>query len=347
MPTYDTDGPVTLETLFGLPHTWDEAGVIVTPVPFDATASYRAGSARGPEAMRRASAQLDLLDPVFGEVHEVGIHMTGTTEWMPDVAKRARELAIPIIEEGGPTIETHGAHDELERLCAEVEGVAFHATKDVLDAGKKPVLLGGEHGVALGAIVACVEHARDVLGAKEVGVLQLDAHRDLRDAYLGMTRSHASVMRNALERLPEITRLVQVGIRDAGVEETAYAHALGDRVVTTLAHDLHARLDDGERYADLCARIVEPLPEHVYVTFDIDVLEPSLCPHTGTPVPGGLSFQRAVRLLKALADSGRTVIGADLVEVAPGRDGDEWDANVGMRVLYALIGCITRSPGEE
>ena len=340
MPDYDTDAPVTSDTLFGLPHTWDEARVVVTPVPFDATASYRAGSAKGPDAMVRASAQLDLLDPVFGEVHAVGIYVQGTTDWLPEVAKRARELALPIIEAGGPAKETLAAHDELERLCAAVEGVVFHATKNVLDHGKKPVMIGGEHGVSLGAIVACVEHARDHLGANQVGVLQLDAHRDLRDAYLGMTRSHASVMRNALERLPEIMRLVQVGVRDAGVEETAYAESLAPRIMTAPAHLLHQRLDDGERFGDLCNEIVETLPEHVYVTFDIDVLEPHLCPNTGTPVPGGLTFERAVRLLKVLADSGRTIIGADLVEVAPGSVVDDIDAIVGMRVLYALIGCV-------
>ncbi|MEM1422465.1 MAG: arginase family protein [Planctomycetota bacterium] len=343
MPDYDTDAPVTSDTLFGLPHTWEEAGVIVTPVAFDATASYRAGSANGPEAMRRASAQLDLLDPVFGAVHTIGVHTQGVPDWFPAVAKRARELAIPIIGAGGPTRETIAAHDELERLCAEVEGVVFHATKNVLDHDKKPVMIGGEHGVSLGAIVACVEHARDRLGAKEVGVLQLDAHRDLRDAYLGMTRSHASVMRNALERLPEIARLTQVGVRDAGVEETRYAESLGPRVATFHAHDMHRRLDDNEPYATLCDEIVATLPEHVYVTFDIDALEPHLCPNTGTPVPGGLSFPRAVRLLKVLADSGRTIVGADLVEVAPGRKGDDIDAIVGMRTLYALIGCVSHA----
>ena len=343
MPDYDTDAPVTSDTLFGLPHTWDDAGVIVTPIAFDATASYRAGSAKGPDAMLEASKQLDLLDPVFGEVHAVGITTQGVPDWFSDVAKRARELAIPIIESGGPTNETIAAHDELERLCAEVEGVVFHATKNVLDHGKKPVMIGGEHGVSLGAIVACVEHARDHMGAKEVGVLQLDAHRDLRDAYLGMTRSHASVMRNALERLPEIARLAQVGVRDAGVEETLYAESMAPRVVTAPAHLLHQRLDDGEPYSKLCDEIVSTLPEHVYVTFDIDVLEPHLCPNTGTPVPGGLSFERTVRLLKVLADSGRTIIGADLVEVAPGRKGEDIDAIVGMRVLYALVGCVSHA----
>lgn len=341
MQKIDTDGPATLDTLFGLPFNREEASVVVTPVPFDGTASYRSGSAQGPEAMVRASSQLDLLDPVFGEVYKAGIYMEGTVDWMADVARRARELALPIIEAGGPDDTTRDAHEELERLCGEVEGVVYHAVDRTLNQGKHPVVLGGEHGVSLGAIGACMEHHRDRHGVREIGVLQLDAHRDLRPAYLGMSRSHASVMRNALERYPEITRLAQVGVRDAGVEETAYAESLAPRVMTMPAHTMHQRLDDGEPYSKICEEIVGVLPEHVYVTFDIDALDPSYCPHTGTPVPGGLSFHRAVRLLKALADSGRTVIGADLVEVAPGPDGDEWDANVGMRALYALIGCVT------
>lgn len=335
---FDPDAPSTNDALFGLPHTREEASVVVTPVPFDATASYRPGSAKGPDAIREASAQIDLLDPYFGEVYRAGIFMEGTTDWMPDVAKRARELALPIIEAGGPTRETLSAHEELERLCAEVEGVVYHAVTRTLEEGKTPVVLGGDHAVALGSMIATVEWAQRTHDINQVGVLQLDAHRDLRDAYLGMTRSHASVMFNALVRLPAITRLVQVGIRDTGVNETAYAESLGERVSTFRAADIHRRLDEGEKFSALAHEIVDQLPHHVYVTFDIDALDPPNCPNTGTPVPGGLSYDRAMRLLKALADSGKHVLGADLVEVAPGRD--EWDANVGMRALYSLIGCV-------
>ena len=341
MADFDTDAPITTGTLFGLPHTREQVRVVVTPAPFDATASYRPGSAQGPDAIRRASAQIDLLDPVFGPVYEAGIHMEGTVEWMGDVARRARELALPILEAGGPTKNTLDAHEELERLCAEVEGVVRDAVARTLSEGKTPVVVGGEHSVSLGAIDACVEHATTTLGARDVGVLQLDAHRDLRDAFLGMSRSHASVMRNALDRLPEITRLVQVGIRDVGVEEERYARSLGERIVSARAHEWHARLDEGTPFSTLCAEAIDRLPEHVYVTFDIDALDPPYCPNTGTPVPGGLSYDRAVRLLHALARSGRTIIGADLVEVAPGED--EWDANVGMRALYALIGAAVGS----
>ena len=99
----------------------------------------------------------------------------------------------------------------------------------------------------------------------------------------------------------------------------------------------------GGHWDDCCRRIVGELPRTVHVSFDIDGLSPELCPNTGTPVPGGLSFAEARHLLRVLAESGRRVVGFDLVEVAPGPRGDDWDANVGARLLYKLIGCALRS----
>jgi agmatinase len=170
-------------------------------------------------------------------------------------------------------------------------------------------------------------------------VLHLDAHADLRVAYEGFTYSHASVMYNAAERLPEIARIVQVGIRDLSQEEHEYAQRSKGRIVQH--HDqvlARARLE-GESWSTQVRRIAEALPRDVYVSFDIDALDPSLCPHTGTPVPGGLSFQQAAYLLAALGWHDRRIVGFDLVEVAPDPSGaDEWDGNVGARLLYKLAG---------
>jgi agmatinase len=203
----------------------------------------------------------------------------------------------------------------------------------ILEAGRLPVILGGDHSTALAGIRACAEHRG------QLGVLQIDAHMDFREAYQGFTNSHASIMFNALQSLPAMSHVVQVGIRDCSSTERRVGE-MHPRVRTYFDDDIADRLAEGERWRDLCREIVGYLPERVYITFDIDGLDPALCPTTGTPVPGGLSFQQASVLLHTLAESGKHVVGCDLVEVGPGRgDGDEFDANVGARVLYRLLGC--------
>ena len=195
--------------------------------------------------------------------------------------------------------------------------------------------------MAFGAIAA---HARRHPG---LGILHIDAHADLRQAYEGFERSHASVMANVLDRLDGVARLVQVGIRDISAPE--YERSQKDpRVVTHLDPVLSDRVFAGASWASLCDEIVAALPQEVYVSFDIDGLDPTLCPNTGTPVPGGLSFAEACALLREVVSSGREIVGFDLCEVAPDPRGEsEWDGNVGMRVLYKLAGfaLASRQPG--
>jgi agmatinase len=171
-----------------------------------------------------------------------------------------------------------------------------------------------------------------------LGLLHLDAHADLRPAYEGFTWSHASIFYNVLDRIPGVAKLVQVGIRDLSEEEAEIAATSGGRAVIHHDDDLVARKFDGEPWGRIVDGIVGELPANVYLSFDIDGLDPALCPNTGTPVPGGLSFQEAVYLVAAVHKSGRRIVGLDLCEVAPGPEGDEWDANVGARLLYKMIG---------
>jgi agmatinase len=163
---------------------------------------------------------------------------------------------------------------------------------------------------------------------------------DLRDSYEGLEWSHASVMHNVLTKIARVSRIVQVGVRDFGEGEMDVGIEEGDRVVTFFDDQWAEEMAEGAAFSDLCRRVIEKLPERVYVSFDIDGLDPALCPGTGTPVPGGLSFHHASILLHAVRESGRRVIGFDLVEVAPGNG--EWDANVGARVLYKLCGTVRR-----
>ena len=327
---FDPDSPSTDGSLFGLGHTRDEASVVVVPVPFDATCSYAAGSARAPDAIREASAQVDLHDRRFGPIWRRGLHMLSTDPDIAALSEQTRALAVPLIERGGAVPGDEATVAEIDAACARVESFVHDHAAAILAEGRTPAILGGEHSVSLGAIRACAE-------TTPVGVLQIDAHMDLRDAYDGFQYSHASVMFNAM-RLAGVERLVQVGIRDFCEGELAEAERLNAespaRVAVFYDADLADRLFDGQFWDEICSEIVESLPPRVYVTLDIDGLDPSLCAGTGTPVPGGLTFRHLSRLIQELANSDRTVVGFDLVEVAPG-DGD-WDANVGARVLYRL-----------
>jgi agmatinase len=197
-------------------------------------------------------------------------------------------------------------------------------------------LLGGDHSTPLGFLRALSEKY------ERFGILQIDAHADLRKAYEGFTYSHASIMYNAL-KLPSVSRLIQVGIRDFCEEEQDVINRSRGRISTFFDEDLKAWRYKGETWDALCNSIIKELPANVYISFDIDGLDPKLCPNTGTPVAGGLEFQEAIYLIKKVAQS-RKIIGFDLCEVAPGQN--DWDANVGARLLYNLCNWMAVSQGK-
>jgi agmatinase len=209
-------------------------------------------------------------------------------------------------------------------------------TAALLDDGKIVLTLGGDHSVPFGAIQAYAERNPGL------GILHIDAHCDLRRAYEGFTWSHASILYNVMTRIPAVGNLVQVGVRDMSSREDEMIRGSRGRMVLFHDADLAARAAKGDRWDSVIHEIVSRLPARVYVSFDIDGLDPTLCPHTGTPVPGGLTFHQATSLLLAVARSGRAIVGADLSEVSPGEGAEdgEWDANVGARILYKIIGAI-------
>ena len=318
--------------VFGLPHDEANAGVVLVQVPFDATTSYRRGTALGPEAIVEASKQVDLFDRETGRPYEAGIVAIEPDPRVAAWNDEARALADPIIAAGGAGDDPAllEALAKVNALSASVDGLVEATVERWLNEGKLVGLIGGDHSTPLGAIVA---HARRAPG---LGVLHVDAHADLRDAYEGFTCSHASIMFNVLRRCPGVSRLVQVGVRDFGEGELEVQRREGDRVHCHFDADLARAKLEGATWASLVEPMVAALPKDVYVSFDIDGLDPSLCPNTGTPVPGGLSFHEACYLLSAIVRSGRRIVGFDLNEVAPGED--EWDANVGARLLYKMIG---------
>lgn len=338
---FDPDAPAFEGAgIYGLPHSPEEAGVVLIPVPWEATTSYRPGTASGPGAIRAASAQVDLFDVETGRPYEAGIAMLEESEEVRAWNAAARQAAEPVIAAGG-VVE---GRPELVRALARVNELGgqlnrwVHAeTQRWLDRSKIVGVVGGDHSVPFGAIQA--------LAARHpgLGILHIDAHADLRAAFEGFTWSHASIMHNVVEKVPEVARLVQVGIRDLGNAELALIEASRGRIVTHFDALLQAKRYEAESWAAQCERIIRDLPREIYLSFDIDGLDPALCPHTGTPVPGGLSYPQATYLLGAVVKAGRRIVGFDLNEVAPGPAGDEWDANVGARILYKMIGWVLRS----
>jgi agmatinase len=325
--------------IFGLPHTPEDASVVLIPAPWEATVSYGSGTANGPAAVLAASRQVDLLDRETGRPYEAGIAMLPLPGDVRAWSDEARALARSVIDAGSPGDDPvlRQAADAVNELGARFNGWMRDQAARWLDAGRIVGVVGGDHSAPFGALAAAVERHPGL------GILHVDAHADLRQAYQGFRWSHASIMYNVMCELPGVSRIVQVGVRDFCDEEDLLIRAHPDRVRTFFDPDLRQQLLDGESWNRLAGRIVAELPREVWVSFDIDGLDPALCPHTGTPVLGGLSFPEASALLRLLAQSGRRIVGFDLSEVAPSPDGSEWDGNVGARVLYKLIGFALRS----
>lgn len=339
MNTFDEDAAAQPNSgIFGLPHGPKDARIHVLGVPFDATTSYRRGAMHGPEAVVAASRQVELHDRDFGSAHEDGIHYVPDDGPVAQWNEEARTLADPIIAAGGANDSIPSHADAIQRIDALGQAVREHVfgfTSDCLRQDKLPVLLGGDHSIPLGAMEAATQHVG------ELGVLHFDAHADLRPSFEGFRWSHASIFHNLLEESPGIQSLVQVGVRDLGHREALRCQE--DPAIHTLFDDQWAALAPAsqERKKAMDEHL-RHLPENVWISFDIDALTPDLCPHTGTPVPGGLDWHSTRAWLLKLAQSGRKVIGLDLCEVAPGpnpdREGVTWDAIVGARLLYSLIG---------
>jgi agmatinase len=334
-PAFDPSAAAQHGGIYGLPTQSDDAGVVLVPVPWEATVSYGAGTADGPAAILRASRQVDLLDRETGRPWEAGIAMLEIPREVRAWSDQARASARPVIDAGG------AGHDvALLDAVAVVDGLAERMNAWVreqatrfLERDRLVGVVGGDHSVPLGAIAAVAERHPGL------GVLHVDAHADLREAYEGFRYSHASIMWNVLREAPGVSRIVQVAVRDYCDEEDALIRSEPERLRTYFDADLRRLLFDGESFSRVAGRIVADLPRDVYVSFDIDGLDPALCPSTGTPVAGGLSFAEAAGLLRTLVDSGRRVVGFDLTEVAPDPAGrGEWDGNVAARLLYKLIG---------
>jgi agmatinase len=330
--------------VFGLPHSESEALVVLVPVPWEATTSYGGGASDGPKAIREASAQVDLYDLDVEKPYDAGIHMLDEDEELIAANGKGKALAAKIIEAGGAgdDPELAAALAKVNELSGKVNAWVKKETARLLDAGKIVGIVGGDHSVPFGALEAVAART------PSFGVLHFDAHSDTRRAYEGFVHSHASIMFNVLEQIPQVTKLVQVGIRDVCEQEIDFCKTQGARVRMFADRELVKRRHAGEPFAATAQAIVAELPASVWVSFDIDGLDPRFCPHTGTPVMGGLEPAEVIAILRALAASGKRIVGFDLNEVAPNQhdDHDEWDGNVGARMLYKMIGFTLASQGK-
>ena len=246
---------------------FDRARVVILPIPLDRTTSYVAGTRTGPHEILVASSHMELWDEeTETDVHGIGIYT------LP-------EMELPFAG--------------MDEVIQEIRRVA----SELVTRGKFPVVLGGEHSITAPVVAA--------VAAKYPGVsvLQIDAHADLRDSFMGTPHNHACAMRRVLE----YARCTQVGIRSLSSEEAAAAPALP----TEIFYDFNMRQDE-----DWIERVVESLSETVYITIDCDGFDPAIMPAVGTPEPGGLTWYEMLTLLRRVIDS-RRVVGCDLVELCP------------------------------
>ena len=328
-------------TIFGLPFSIEDSEIIVIPVPWEVTVSYGSGASKGPEAILDASFQVDLTHQEFPELWKLGIFLDESPKGVKKNSKKYKKKAAPIIEalESGSVIEHHpGLQKDLDKInyaCSDMVEAVREKTLHWLNHGKKVVLLGGDHSTPLGYYRALAEKHDNF------GILHLDAHMDLRIAYEGFTYSHASIMYNALQ-IPHISKIVQVGIRDFCEQEVEVVKKENGRVVIHTDSDLKKETFEGKTWQQQCDAIIAALPQKVCISFDIDGMYPWYCPNTGTPVPGGFSFEQAAYLLSRLAETDKEIIGFDLVEVAPGEN-DDWDGNVGARMLFHMCGALAKN----
>ena len=342
LSTFDPNGTGNPNnTIFGLPFEEDDARLVILPVPWEVTVSYIPGTARAPEHIFNASLQVDIYDPDVPEGWKQGFFMKDIDRKIllkSDYMRKEAELFIDYISKG----DAVEANQFMTKTLKDVNegglflnGWVYEQTKSLLNRDKLVGLLGGDHSISLGYLKAIAEKHGSF------GILQIDAHCDLRNAYMGFVYSHASIMYNALKEIAEVERLVQVGIRDYSESEWEYIFNSNYRVITYFDRELKERIYEGQTWKAIADEIVSKLPEKVFISFDVDGLDPKLCPNTGTAVAGGLETEQVFYIFNKIIKSGKKIIGFDLVETGVGDT--DWDSNVSARMLFRLCNLLVSS----
>jgi agmatinase len=324
--------------IFGLTFTEDEARLIIIPVPWEVTVSCNAGTARAADQIFRASLHVDVVDQETNEAWKQGLFMRQPDkkiQMKSDYLRKEAELYIDYISRGDDVADNQFMSKTLKEVnegSHYLNNWIYEQATALMNKGKLVAVLGGDHSITLGNLKAAAEKHG------ELGVLQIDAHCDLRHEYMGFIYSHASIMYNVLKEIPELKILVQIGVRDYSPAEWEEVQSNQPRVVTYLDKEIRHRQYEGQTWKEIAEEIVSKLPQKVYISFDIDGLDPKLCPYTGTPVPGGFETEELFYLFSKIIQSGRNIIGFDLNEVGSGES--SWDANVGARILFKLCNLL-------
>jgi agmatinase len=327
--------------IFGLPFTEEDARLVILPVPWEVTVSYNAGTARAPDHVFKASLQVDLFDPDIRDAWREGFYMRAPDKKIlmkSDYLRKEAELYINYISQGENVDDNKFMRKTLREInegSVFLNNWVYEQTSQLLNQGKLVGMLGGDHSTPLGYFKAIAEKHGNF------GILQIDAHCDLRECFEGFHFSHASVMFNALKEIPQITKIVQAGVRDYCQEEFDFIKNSNSRVVCYYDNSINERQFEGETWKSIVDEMIGNLPENVFISFDIDGLDPKLCPHTGTPVQGGFHTDQVYYLFKKLMQSGKKLVGFDLNEI--GVSHNEWDENVGARVLFKLCNMLVQS----
>lgn len=342
MNNFDPNGVgIANGNLFGFPVEENEANIVVIPIPWDATASYGKGTSNGPNAILQASTQLDFYHPKLEKAFETKVFLTPISKEWKEINDQLCIESIDYIEflENGGTLSSDPSYQAIVNRINDASNALKNNLKERVlklhQEGKMVGVLGGEHSTPLGLIEAI--DAQN----EPFGILQIDAHADLRDAYEGFEQSHASIMFNALKNCKNLIKLVQVGIRDIAQSEIDLIENSANRIHTFFDWDIKNEQFEGKTWSKQVDEIIHQLPKRVYLSFDIDGLIPNLCPNTGTPVSGGFRLEEINYLIFKLIENDRTIVGFDLNEVSPGSDND-WDANVGARALWNIICAVEK-----
>jgi len=337
---FNPDNPSSKDAnLFGIPSSYNFSKIIIQAIPWEVTVSYRSGTVSAHEHIKEASFQIDLFHSQTRDLWKNGYFIYTPFEEILKVNNELRPLAEAHIESLAcqKDIDVRTL-EKINEGCDKMVDSVEKSSMQILSERKIPAVLGGDHSTTLGLLKALAKRYQSF------GILQLDAHADLRNSFEGFKHSHASVMYNALEQIPQIKKLVQVGVRDYGYEETNYIAKNDHRITPFFDSIIKDNLYKGGTWDSICEAIVQSLPELIHLSYDIDVLDPKLCPNTGTPVPGGYEADQINYLLWKIVESGRTIISFDLTEVACGDEGaNSIDAIAGARVLYSLCNYCMKS----
>jgi agmatinase len=296
----------TGEAIYERQVTWEKADLYLLGIPWEGGISFRSGTAHAPRLIQAVSTHIDHYSPDCEALENAQIYL----EHLP-------LEALPPAEDRDALYEAQVLHPVMDWV------------REVLRTGKPFGVIGGDHSVPIGV--------HRVLSQERPGyaLLHLDAHADLRPSYQGMRYSHATVLYHASQERG-INRLLAVGVRDWDRSEVEYARLHYPRIQVYEMRRLFRTLYQGRPWSEVCSEIVSLLPENVYISLDVDVLEVGYVPNTGTPVPGGLNYEQLSFLLDSIVRSGRKIIGFDLCETG----GAEIDAIVSAHLLYRLCGLV-------